>query len=372
MRYRDIAGKGANLPSGPILRSVSPTRANWPVRHLQRSRAENTRPPPSDKRGKPPEPQCGATPISSKMSSPLRRRHAKKKRATGARRSGCSSRTSFRLGKVGGFPSLAARTYPRGVRADCRSRLAGLRKQDIRAIAAHVPLRGRARNYRPQPMRRAEFAICRKVPRPRPKRRRACAALEGRRGAGLSLRPDRAITCPLRAERKSEIAEGLLERENRSRRRTLEPARGAREEQAPARKCRYRRRRRQNPWTPCRSIEKLRLDLQAPRAKPQSSGFSRAKSVSRQGHNPRANGGEPIAPSGQLHHDIRPSVSLWPRARIGVDLVVIERTLNHISGSFAGIVETYQRHKFETQMRDALERWARHVERVVAGAPAKR
>ncbi len=98
-----------------------------------------------------------------------------------------------------------------------------------------------------------------------------------------------------------------------------------------------------------------------------SSGFSRAK-ASLDKAITKANGGEPIAP--WTYHDIRRSVASG-LARIGVDLVVIERTLNHISGSFAGIVETYQRHKFEAQMRDALERWARHVERVVAGAPAK-
>lgn len=60
-------------------------------------------------------------------------------------------------------------------------------------------------------------------------------------------------------------------------------------------------------------------------------------------------------------HDIRRSVASG-MAAIGINLPVIERCLNHVSGSFGGIVGVYQRHKFEAEMRDALERWAAHVE----------
>jgi hypothetical protein len=49
-------------------------------------------------------------------------------------------------------------------------------------------------------------------------------------------------------------------------------------------------------------------------------------------------------------------------AALGVNLPVIERCLNHISGSFAGIVGVYQRHDFADEMRAAMERWGRHVE----------
>jgi hypothetical protein len=56
-------------------------------------------------------------------------------------------------------------------------------------------------------------------------------------------------------------------------------------------------------------------------------------------------------------------------ARLGVNLPVIERALNHVSGSFAGIVGVYQRHEFSEEKREALEKWANHVERLVrAGA----
>jgi hypothetical protein len=52
-------------------------------------------------------------------------------------------------------------------------------------------------------------------------------------------------------------------------------------------------------------------------------------------------------------------------ARLGVNLPVIERALNHVSGSFAGIVGVYQRHEFADEKRVALQQWADHVERLV-------
>jgi integrase len=68
-------------------------------------------------------------------------------------------------------------------------------------------------------------------------------------------------------------------------------------------------------------------------------------------------------------HDIRRSVASG-MARLGVDLHVIERCLNHVSGSFGGIVGVYQKHKFEDAMRRAMDAWAAHVERLVTGAEA--
>jgi hypothetical protein len=40
---------------------------------------------------------------------------------------------------------------------------------------------------------------------------------------------------------------------------------------------------------------------------------------------------------------------------------VIEKVLNHSSGSFAGVVGVYQRHRFEDEKRAALDAWAAHV-----------
>ena len=53
-------------------------------------------------------------------------------------------------------------------------------------------------------------------------------------------------------------------------------------------------------------------------------------------------------------------------ARLGINLPVIEKFLNHSSGSFGGIVGVYQRHNFSDEKRHALERWGAHVANLVA------
>jgi integrase len=68
-------------------------------------------------------------------------------------------------------------------------------------------------------------------------------------------------------------------------------------------------------------------------------------------------------------HDLRRTVASG-MARLGVSLPVIERVLNHVSGSFAGIVGVYQRHSFAAEMRAALEVWGRHVETLCTGPAA--
>jgi integrase len=99
------------------------------------------------------------------------------------------------------------------------------------------------------------------------------------------------------------------------------------------------------------------------------SGFSRAKI--RIDHAiaelAEAEGSAPLAQFGL--HDLRRSTASG-MARLGVDLHVIERCLNHVSGSFGGIVGVYQKHKFEDGMRRAMDVWAAHIERLATGAPA--
>ena len=68
-------------------------------------------------------------------------------------------------------------------------------------------------------------------------------------------------------------------------------------------------------------------------------------------------------------HDIRRTVACG-MARLGVNLPVIEKLLNHVSGSFAGIVGVYQRHSFADEKRAAMQTWARHVEAIVSGETA--
>jgi integrase len=68
-------------------------------------------------------------------------------------------------------------------------------------------------------------------------------------------------------------------------------------------------------------------------------------------------------------HDLRRTVASG-MARLGIKLPVIEKVLNHASGSFRGIVGVYQRHDFAAEKRDALQRWADHIDAVVSGEPA--
>jgi integrase len=69
-------------------------------------------------------------------------------------------------------------------------------------------------------------------------------------------------------------------------------------------------------------------------------------------------------------HDLRRSVASG-LARIGIGLPVIEKILNHASGSFAGIVGVYQHHQFADEKRKALEAWADFVTQLVADSPTK-
>jgi integrase len=67
-------------------------------------------------------------------------------------------------------------------------------------------------------------------------------------------------------------------------------------------------------------------------------------------------------------HDLRRTVASG-MARLGIALPVIEKVLNHSSGSFRGIVGVYQRHSFADEKRAALEAWGRFVEQLVSGTP---
>jgi integrase len=93
------------------------------------------------------------------------------------------------------------------------------------------------------------------------------------------------------------------------------------------------------------------------------SGFSRAK-TRLDALIAKLNGGETIA--SWILHDLRRSTASG-LAALGINLPVIERCLNHVSGSFAGIVGVYQRHNFADEMRAAMERWGRHIEALASG-----
>jgi hypothetical protein len=56
--------------------------------------------------------------------------------------------------------------------------------------------------------------------------------------------------------------------------------------------------------------------------------------------------------------------------RSGVRVEIIERALNHVSGSFRGVAGVYQRDPMSDDVRDALERWGWHVTALVEGRKA--
>jgi integrase len=69
-------------------------------------------------------------------------------------------------------------------------------------------------------------------------------------------------------------------------------------------------------------------------------------------------------------HDARRTTAAGMQA-LGVPVPVIEKALNHVSGSFRGIVGVYQTHDYRDEIRVALQRWAGRVEKIAGGKPAK-
>jgi integrase len=59
-------------------------------------------------------------------------------------------------------------------------------------------------------------------------------------------------------------------------------------------------------------------------------------------------------------HDLRRTAATG-MARLGVAPHVIERVLNHVSGTFAGVAGIYNRFQYEDEMRKALEAWEQHL-----------
>jgi len=70
--------------------------------------------------------------------------------------------------------------------------------------------------------------------------------------------------------------------------------------------------------------------------------------------------------TGWTLHDLRRTFASGLAAQ-GVALPVIERLLNHVSGSFGGIVGVYQRYDFANEMCDAVDRWEAHLNEVLRG-----
>jgi integrase len=60
-------------------------------------------------------------------------------------------------------------------------------------------------------------------------------------------------------------------------------------------------------------------------------------------------------------HDLRRSASTHMADTLGVFPHIIEAILNHVSGHRAGVAGVYNRARYTNEMREALERWAKHV-----------
>jgi integrase len=67
-------------------------------------------------------------------------------------------------------------------------------------------------------------------------------------------------------------------------------------------------------------------------------------------------------------HDIRRTV-VTGMVEIGVAPHVVEAVVNHVSGHKGGVAGVYNRATYAAEKRAALQRWADHVERIVAGEP---
>ncbi|MDP4022067.1 tyrosine-type recombinase/integrase [Methylobacterium sp. NEAU 140] len=105
------------------------------------------------------------------------------------------------------------------------------------------------------------------------------------------------------------------------------------------------------------------------------SGFSRAKAaldatmltIARGEAEARGADPERVTLAPWRLHDVRRTVASG-MARAGVPVAVVEKVLNHVSGTFGGIVGVYQRHDFAAEKRQALTAWAAHVEGLTAEA----
>jgi len=65
-------------------------------------------------------------------------------------------------------------------------------------------------------------------------------------------------------------------------------------------------------------------------------------------------------------HDLRRTAATMMADKLGVLPHIIEAILNHVSGHRAGVAGIYNRAKYENEMREALERWAKHIAAITA------
>jgi integrase len=69
-------------------------------------------------------------------------------------------------------------------------------------------------------------------------------------------------------------------------------------------------------------------------------------------------------------HDLRRTAATG-MAEIGIQPHIVEAVLNHVSGAKGGVAGVYNRAAYAQEKKQALERWATHVEDLLNGAAAK-
>src|ERR1700716_3197537 len=67
-------------------------------------------------------------------------------------------------------------------------------------------------------------------------------------------------------------------------------------------------------------------------------------------------------------HDLRRTAATG-MAKLNIAPHVVDRILNHVSGTIRGVAAVYNRHAYLEDRRIALEAWGRHVESLVRPAP---
>lgn len=78
---------------------------------------------------------------------------------------------------------------------------------------------------------------------------------------------------------------------------------------------------------------------------------------------------EPVEIDAWRFHDLRRTAATGMQ-KLHIATPVVEAALNHVSGSRAGIVGTYQHHDYREEKRAALEAWGRFVTELVEGKTA--
>lgn len=63
-------------------------------------------------------------------------------------------------------------------------------------------------------------------------------------------------------------------------------------------------------------------------------------------------------------HDLRRTAATG-MAELGVPPHVVEKILNHSTGSFAGVAGVYNRFEYRSEMRSALRLWAAHIKKII-------